>query len=243
MIQNFSTNLNCGSCIAAVTPFLNKEPTISRWSVDTADPRKVLTIEGESVAPSTVERIVADAGFRVLGRIDDPVVRGREESAQPAPFLITYRPLLLILAYLVGLVALIEFNAVEFSWMRTMRHFMGGFFVAFSFFKLLNLQGFADAFQTYDVLARKSRAYAVTYPFIELSLGIAYLANFRPTVTNGVTLVVMLIGVVGVTKALLQKQRIQCACLGTIFNLRMSKVTFIEDALMAAMAAMLVLGR
>jgi hypothetical protein len=46
----------------------------------------------------------------------------------------------------------------------------------------------------------------------------------------------MLVGIWGVTQALLQKRRIQCACLGTVFNLPMSKVTFIEDALMAVMA-------
>ena len=31
---------------------------------------------------------------------------------------------------------------------------MGGFFVAFSFFKLLNLPAFADAYATYDVAAK-----------------------------------------------------------------------------------------
>jgi hypothetical protein len=72
---------------------------------------------------------------------------------------------------------------------------------------------------------------------VELGLGVAYLAGLAPVATNLVTLVVMLIGLVGVSQALLQKRRIQCACLGTVFNLPMSRVTFIEDGLMAAMAA------
>jgi hypothetical protein len=42
---------------------------------------------------------------------------------------------------------------------------------------------------------------------------------------------------IGVIKAVTSKQTIRCACLGTIFNLPMSTVTIIEDALMLAMAA------
>ena len=50
--------------------------------------------------------------------------------------------------------ALIEVRAGAFDVMRAMGHFMGGFFLVFSFFKLLNLSGFADAYRTYDVLAK-----------------------------------------------------------------------------------------
>lgn len=135
-----------------------------------------------------------------------------------------------------------EITAGQFDWMRAMGNFMGGFFLAFSFFKLLNLQGFVDAYQTYDVIARPVRAYGYVYPFIELGLGIAYLVRLAPVVTNLFTLVVMLVSVVGVTQALLQKRRIQCACLGTVFNLPMTKVTFVEDALMAGMAVVMLVA-
>lgn len=117
-----------------------------------------------------------------------------------------------------------------------MGNFMGGFFLAFSFFKLLDLNGFVNSFQTYDILARPMRAYSYAYPFMELSLGVAYLVGFAPIATNLVTLSVMLVGIVGVSLALVQKRRIQCACLGTVFNLPMSKVTLIEDGVMAVMA-------
>ena len=242
MQQKFKTNLNCGSCVAAVTPLLNSEKSITHWSVDTADSQKVLTVEGETVAPATVEQLVAQAGFKVLGRIDDRPSPATSPPVQAASFVTTYRPLLLILAYLIGLVALVEFNAGDFQPARAMRHFMGGFFVAFSFFKLLDLRGFADAFQSYDVLARRFPLFGRIYPFVELTLGIAFLAGFFPTLTNAVTLVVMLIGLVGVAQALLAKRQIQCACLGTVFNLPMSKVTFIEDGLMALMAGASLVG-
>ena len=244
-IQKYRTNLNCGSCVAAVKPHLDNEPAIRRWSVDTTDPNKVLTIEGEDVAAETIERHVAKAGFKVLGKVEEPAAahpHAIPTTDEERSFLATYQPLLLVFAYLIGIVALVEFTAGRFDWMRAMTNFMGGFFVAFSFFKLLNLQGFVDAYQTYDVLARRVRAYGYAYPFIELCLGVAHLLRLAPVVTNLFTLVVMLVSIVGVTQALIQKRRIQCACLGTVFNLPMTKVTFVEDALMASMAIVMLAG-
>ncbi|MGC4002218.1 MAG: hypothetical protein QM811_03360 [Pirellulales bacterium] len=118
-----------------------------------------------------------------------------------------------------------------------MRHFMGGFFVAFAFFKLLDLRGFADAYRMYDVVAERSPAYGFVYPFLELGLGIAYLADVAPTATNVATILLMGVGAIGVVRSLLRKQTIRCACLGTVFNLPMSTVTLIEDGGMLAMAA------
>jgi hypothetical protein len=80
------------------------------------------------------------------------------------------------------------------------------------------------------------------YLFVELGLGVAFLARLAPVATNVVTLVVMLVSALGVTQALLQRRRIQCACLGTVFDLPMTKVTFVEDALMAGMALVMLAG-
>lgn len=101
----------------------------------------------------------------------------------------TYRPLLMVFGDLIGIIGLVEFTAGRFDWMRAMANFMGGFFLAFSFFKLLNLRGFVDAYQT---LRRAGPSGA------GLGLGVAYLTQFAPVVTNFVTLVVMLVSAVGV---------------------------------------------
>lgn len=239
--QQYRTNLNCGKCVAAVTPYLENDPDIQEWSVDTNDSRKILTIRGNRIDTPAIEKHIADAGFRVLGIIDGDTDETAGNDTDHRSFLQIYRPLLLVLAYLIGIVALAEWQAGALEMPRAMRRFMGGFFIAFSFFKLLDLRGFVDSFQTYDVLARASRSYGVLYPFLELTLGIAYLVNFQPIIVNGVTLAVMLLGLIGVTQALLQKRQIQCACLGTVFNLPMSQVTFIENGTMAVMAAWMLL--
>ncbi len=114
--------------------------------------------------------------------------------------------------------------------------FMSGFFLAFSFFKYLDVKGFADSYATYDIVAKKFMAWGVIYPFVEFLLGIAYAINFNPFVTNVITFIVMMVSIIGVLQSVLNKRKIQCACLGAVFNLPMSTVTIIEDALMIAMS-------
>ena len=122
-----------------------------------------------------------------------------------------------------------------------MHHFMAGFFLTFSFFKLLDLNGFADSYSTYDIIARKWRGWAYLYAFIELGLGFAYLTGTAIIFTTALTFVVMTISIIGVLQAVMNKRRIQCACLGAMFNLPMSTVTIIEDALMIVMSAIMII--
>ena len=114
---------------------------------------------------------------------------------------------------------------------------MGLFFVNFAMFKLINLQGFADGFAMYDLIAKRSRAYALAFPFIELGLGLMYLAAFLPIMTNILTLIVMLVSGAGVIKAIITGDKhLQCACLGTSLNVPLSTVSVIENFGMASMA-------
>ena len=82
----------------------------------------------------------------------------------------------------------------------------------------------------------KVKLYGFIYPFIEFALGIAYLVAFNPVFTNTTTIIVMGVSSIGVIQSVLMKKKIQCACLGAVFNLPMSTVTIIEDLLMVAMA-------
>lgn len=141
--------------------------------------------------------------------------------------------------YLIATFIAVGALAGAHTWQTWATNFMAGFFLVFSFFKLLNLKGFADAYATYDLLAAKSRTYALAYPFIELALGLAFTFRLFPTIANVLTLALMLFGSLGVARALLQKRRIQCACLGTVLNLPMTHITLAEDLLMATMAALM----
>ena len=56
-----------------------------------------------------------------------------------------------------------------------------------------------------------------------------------------ITIIILGITSIGVTKTLLDKKSIQCACLGTALKLPMTKATFIENSVMIVMAVMMLL--
>ena len=60
----FKTNINCGGCVAKVTPVLNQANEIKEWNVDTNNPSKVLTVETENLGEEEIKAIVAKAGFK-----------------------------------------------------------------------------------------------------------------------------------------------------------------------------------
>jgi hypothetical protein len=149
---------------------------------------------------------------------------------------ITYKPLLIIAAFILGGTVLIAQRSDNWQVMALMNSFMGLFFMVFSFFKLLDIAGFARAYSSHDVIAARWPDYGYIYPWLELALGIGFLLEMWPVAINVATAVLMAFSIIGVLNAVVRKQNIQCGCLGTVFKLPMSVVTIIEDALMGAMA-------
>lgn len=122
-----------------------------------------------------------------------------------------------------------------------MHDFMGFFLVVFALLKLFDLPGFADAFQMYDLLAKHSRPYALLYPFIELALGLAYLAFWRPTTVYLATILILGFGALGVINALRRGLDVNCACMGNTLKVPLSTVALIENLGMVAMALVMFL--
>lgn len=60
----FKTNINCGGCVAGVTPFLNKLDDI-QWEVDIDNPEKTLTVEAENSSEEDIVKAVKKAGFEI----------------------------------------------------------------------------------------------------------------------------------------------------------------------------------
>lgn len=150
------------------------------------------------------------------------------------------KPLFLIIFYIASATVLLHYK--QWSWNNIMLDFMGLFYIVFSFFKMLDLKGFPDSFAMYDPLAKKSKIYAWAYPFIETALGLMLLMRFEVTLALIFTLIILGITTVGVTKTLLNKKSIQCACLGTALKLPMTEATFIENSIMIVMAALMLLN-
>lgn len=143
-------------------------------------------------------------------------------------------PLFLIFAYLFGASILLNLKAWSIS--EAMLDFMGLFYIVFSFFKFLDLRGFPKSFGMYDPLTKAIPVYGWIYPFLELGLGLLFLVRFQVPFALITTVIILGITTFGVTRALLDKKRIQCACLGTALKLPMTEATFIENAIMLVMA-------
>ena len=119
---------------------------------------------------------------------------------------------------------------------------MGLFFIVFSFFKFLGYRSFPTSFSTYDPIAKAIPIYGWIYPFIETALGLAFLFQFEVTLALWVSLFVLSVTTFGVLQSLLNKNKIQCACLGTVLNLPMTEATLIENIVMILMALSLLFG-
>ena len=226
--------MTCTSCEAKVKSALLMVNNVTAVEVSKADNSATITMDKHIALPDLQKAL--DSKYQISA------IHHSETLEQTKSWFATYKPVLLIGFYITVVTLLIQAGNHHFDFMQWMRHFIAGFFLVFSFFKMLNLKAFAESYVMYDVVARKIPAWAYVYAFVELALGIAFLIDFNPFVTNLVTVVVMTASIIGVLQTVLNKKKIQCACLGAVFNLPMSTVTIIEDGLMIAMSvAMLVI--
>lgn len=230
------TGMTCGSCEAKVKSSLLMLPNVTAVEVSKADNTATITMDKHIAVVDFQKALGGTASkYQIAATIHNEI------AEQTKSWIETYKPILLIFFYISLISGLISFYTNNNGLMGFMQYFMAGFFLVFSFFKMLNLKGFADSYVMYDVVAKQIPVWAYAYAFIELVLGIAYTINYNPFITNIITLVVMSISIIGVLKSVLNKQKIQCACLGALFNLPMSTVTILEDALMIAMSAVMLI--
>jgi len=228
--------MTCSGCQAKVQGLLSKVKGVKNVAIDLSKGKAIIDME-KHIPTNELQSALKDYPKYQLsenGHHQHHSMTVADEESKS--WLETYKPILLIFGYILGTTLLIEVVNAAFAWTRWMEHFMAGFFLVFSFFKLLNLQGFAESYSTYDIVAKNWNGWGYVYAFVELALGVAFLVGFNPLITNGVTFVVMSWSIVGVLQSVINKRKIRCACLGAVFNLPMSTVTIIEDALMIAMS-------
>ncbi len=227
------TGMTCGSCEAKVKSTLLMLPNVT--AVEVSKEKQTATISMDKhISLSTLQNAL-DKKYSITATTHNEAVE------QGKSWLATYKPILLIFGYITIVALIAAKQHGTFNWMHGMNIFMAGFFLTFSLFKMLNLKGFAESYAMYDIVAKKIPAWGFIYAFIELALGIAYATGFNPLVTNLATFAVMTISIIGVLQSVFNKRKIQCACLGAVFNLPMSTITIIEDLLMIAMSGVMLL--
>lgn len=232
------SGMTCSSCKASVEEAFSALPNVENVSVNLE--AKEATIKMKShIEVDTLQNALPEK-YKISEKKEKNVFQYASNVVEEEKTdLQQLFPLFLILGYIT--IASIMLNINPWDGNNFMLDFMGLFYIVFSFFKLLDLKGFPDSFGMYDPLAKAIPAYGWIYPFIEVVLGLMFLTRFQIDIALIITLIVLGITTVGVTRTLLSKKTIQCACLGTALKLPMTKATFIENSIMIVMAVIMLI--
>ena len=234
--------MTCGGCKASVEKHLNEIESVNTVAVNLEKGEAAITMDAH-ITRNALQKALPEK-FTISEKLIEKVLTSSSsassEIAEEKSKIQQLKPLLLILFYITTASILLNYEA--WLWSEFMLDFMGLFFIVFSFFKMLDLKGFTRSFSMYDPIAKKVPFYGKIYPFIETVLGVLFLMRLEIDIALMVTLVVLGVTTIGVTKTLLDKKSIRCACLGTALKLPMTEATFIENAIMIVMAVFMLLN-
>lgn len=237
MIHTYNIEgMTCQGCKAGVTNALKQVHGISSVDVNLEHKSATLVMERHIQLRELQNAISAKY---TISSTDEEMPMNTVSSESEMTKLQQLKPLFLILFYIT--VASILLHRQDWNISEMMIDFMGLFFIVFSFFKMLDVRGFASSFSMYDPIAKVFPSYALVYPFVETILGIMLLMRFNVTVALIATIIILGFTTYGVTKTLLSKRTIKCACLGTALDLPMTEATFIENAIMIVMSVLMLI--
>jgi len=227
--------MTCNSCKASVEKYINALEYVTHVSVHLENGEAEVTMD-RHITTDVLKNALPEK-FTLSEKNEKNIFSSTIVIDEEKTKLQQLKPLLLIIFYITTASMLIHYK--DWSWNEFMLDFMGLFYIVFSFFKMLDLKGFPESFKMYDPLAKRIPIYGWIYPFIETALGLMFLMRFEVNIALIVTLIVLGITTIGVTKTLLDKKHIRCACLGTALKLPMTEATFIENTIMIVMAALM----
>src|SRR5690348_7573615 len=234
------SGMTCSGCEARVYNVLSKVPGVRKVTINLSAGEASIDMD-HHISTSVFQTALKEyPGYQLTENGHHQNMQQESGEDETRSRVQVYKPILLVFAYITGTTLLVEAVNGDFIWTRLLENFMAGFFLTFSFFKLLDLKGFAESYFSYDIIARRWMGWGYVYAFVELGLGIAFLTRVNSLLTNIVTFIVMTISIIGVLKSVLNKRKIRCACLGAVFNIPMSTVTIIEDALMIIMSLVMI---
>ena len=229
--------MTCQSCVAKVTTELQKLPSVESVVVDLNDKLATLKSKDRITLLAVQNSLSRFSKYSVLNFAENDA----KSNLSPTDELvvskfITYKPLIILFSYVFLVSVAYQFYHKHLDINLFMNHIMAGFFIGLSFFKFLNLTAFAESFAGYDPIARNWTSYGLIYPFIELGLGLLFISETYLLIANVVTVFILASTTIGVISKLQKKSKLVCACAGAGFNLPLSGVTVLENAVMIAMA-------
>ena len=234
------TGMTCSSCKASIESSLNHLDQVKSCNANIKLGELTLILNNDIDLKSLQNSIPKKYFINEEISSSDRLSEIKSDSTNKKSKIEQLKPLFLILFYITSASILINFK--DWNWNNFMLDFMGLFFLIFSFFKMLDLKGFPVSFKMYDPLAKVVPVYGFLYPFVETALGIMFLMRIQIIFALIVSLIILLVTTVGVTKTLLSKKIVQCACLGTHLKLPMTEATLIENIIMLSMSIIMILN-
>lgn len=226
--------MTCESCVQKITEALGNDKEIKNLHV-TLSPPQIHFDVNEKFNPEKINQMLSHLNKYTVSEITHSMPAKNLNAA----FILKYMPLILLFALSAGVPAL-NLALGKSNIHHWMYQFMGITLIALSYFKFLDLPKFAEAFSTYDPIAMKFYNYGYIYPFFELVAGIGFALSIQVEALSIFVILLLASTTVGVIQALRQNRKFQCACLGTAFNLPLTKVTIVENVLMIAMSLMII---
>ena len=228
------SGMTCEGCKSTIIDKLSLLDGVDDIQVD-LNKGKAIIFSKKTISPSLIEDTLPSK-YKIVRvednqEIDENDIRENSKIKQ-------LKPLFIILTYIS--ITSILLNYKNWNPPNIMLDFMGLFYIIFSFFKILDVKGFSRSFRMYDPLAKRIKIYGYVYPFIEIILGILFLTRIEIEIALILTILFLGITTIGVTKIIINKRSIQCACLGTIVKLPMTEATLIENFIMISMAISLI---
>lgn len=122
---------------------------------------------------------------------------------------------------------------------RYIADFMAVFFITFAAFKFVDIESFAHAYRSYDLLAQRIRPWGYAFPFVEAFLGFWYLLSEAPLNLNLLAIVVTGAAAYGAFQETKKKSRFAYTYYGSFIRLPLARVGLIENATMLVLATVM----
>jgi glutaredoxin len=165
------------------------------------------------------------------------------------PKALTYKPVVAIFGMAAALAVAVAWGGMAtmggdasdlLSW-QVLQLFLGFATALLALQKLRDVEGFANGFLGYDLLAQRWPRYSYVYPWAEALVGLLMIAGALPWLLVPVALAIGGIGAVSVFKAVyIDRRELKCACVGGQSNVPLGFVSLTENLVMIGMALWMV---
>jgi len=130
------SGMTCTGCQAKVQNLLSKVDAVSDVNIDLAKGEATIKMDKHIETAILQEALKDYPKYQLTDNNQQHLPVNTEEVEETSTWLATYKPILLIFAFITGITFLNEWVVGDFVFMRWMSNFMAGFFLVFFIFQI-----------------------------------------------------------------------------------------------------------